>query len=449
MREKKWFIPFFSFYDITGMEAYLEKMAQKGWMLDHITNMTWNFRRCTPKTVHFAVTYYPTASAFEPEPSDGQQTFREFCDHAGWKCVGENAQMMIFANEQENPVPIHTDPEVEIETLERMSKRILWLWIMLAVILGFNFCNTIHQLFYDPIHLLSSSIMLISSLSMAGLTLYAFAELFTWFRWRKRARAAAEQGEFLPTHGCHRILEVVMAIFVLGIIYGLLTVRQTGFRLVILFSLAGYVVLFVVVNGVRELLKKKKVSTGKNRVITLVVDFVLAFVMFGGIMWFISHTDHSPEMALDTPLLTTEALTGQSDPDRVTESDVDSSLFLSRSQFWQHPPYDQETSHMDTLHYEQLDVHFSPLYGLCLRHMLHQYDHYGDHSPGYDENNPFYVYQEIDPAPWGASAAYQRYSYGEANSVYLLCWENRLVVLEPSWMLSPEQITAVKTAFAP
>lgn len=33
----------FSFYDHTGMEKHLEKMAQKGWMLEELTNWGWKY----------------------------------------------------------------------------------------------------------------------------------------------------------------------------------------------------------------------------------------------------------------------------------------------------------------------------------------------------------------------------------------------------------------------
>ena len=49
--------PLYAFYDHTGMARHLEKMAQKGWMLDRIhTNGLWRYRRIEPQTLHFAVT---------------------------------------------------------------------------------------------------------------------------------------------------------------------------------------------------------------------------------------------------------------------------------------------------------------------------------------------------------------------------------------------------------
>ena len=55
----------YTFYDLDGMERHLEQMASKGWMLMKITNWGWCYERCEPKVVHFTVSYYPKASAFE------------------------------------------------------------------------------------------------------------------------------------------------------------------------------------------------------------------------------------------------------------------------------------------------------------------------------------------------------------------------------------------------
>ena len=58
-----------SFFDHTGISTHLEKMAARGWMLEKITNMGWIYHRIEPENIHFAVSYYPKASEFNPEPS--------------------------------------------------------------------------------------------------------------------------------------------------------------------------------------------------------------------------------------------------------------------------------------------------------------------------------------------------------------------------------------------
>lgn len=123
MRAKKRRLEAYSFYDHTGIVRHLEKMAEKGWLIEKITNMGWVYRRIEPKLLHFAVSYYPKASEFDPEPSEEQKDFQDFCAHTGWMLATTSAQMQIFYNERENPTPIETDPEMEIETIHCAAKK--------------------------------------------------------------------------------------------------------------------------------------------------------------------------------------------------------------------------------------------------------------------------------------------------------------------------------------
>ena len=70
MKETKRRLETFSFYDRTGLEEHLARMAAEGWLLDKIGQFLWHYRRIEPKKLTFSVTYFPKASAFDPGPSD-------------------------------------------------------------------------------------------------------------------------------------------------------------------------------------------------------------------------------------------------------------------------------------------------------------------------------------------------------------------------------------------
>lgn len=123
MRKYKYMRAQFTFYDRTGIQRILEEKAEKGWLLDKVSNFGWRFRRIEPKKIHFAVTYFPPASAYDSRPSERQQDLIDFCDHSGWKLIATAAQMQIFCNEQENPVPIETDPVIELENIHKSAKK--------------------------------------------------------------------------------------------------------------------------------------------------------------------------------------------------------------------------------------------------------------------------------------------------------------------------------------
>ena len=53
MKNVKRIFPAFSFYDRTGIQEFLEKKAEEGWMLEKLGGFNWKFRRMEPKKLHF------------------------------------------------------------------------------------------------------------------------------------------------------------------------------------------------------------------------------------------------------------------------------------------------------------------------------------------------------------------------------------------------------------
>ena len=63
----------------------MEEMAGRGWMLEKIGSVFWQYRKTEPKKLKFAVYYYPKASEFDPYPSEAQERFNDYCEYTGWK----------------------------------------------------------------------------------------------------------------------------------------------------------------------------------------------------------------------------------------------------------------------------------------------------------------------------------------------------------------------------
>ena len=121
MKDTKRRLMTFTFYDRTGIEKDLEKQAAKGWLLEKCAATGWIYRRIEPAKIHFAVVYVPAISMFDPEPSEKQKRFQDFCEHTGWELIASNIQMQIFCNRRENPIPIETEPEIEVENIHKRS----------------------------------------------------------------------------------------------------------------------------------------------------------------------------------------------------------------------------------------------------------------------------------------------------------------------------------------
>ena len=127
----------FSFYDYDNITIHLEKMAQKGWMLEKIWNGFWKYRKIQPQKLKFAVTYFWEASDENMQHTENQEIFLESCEQAGWRLCAEWMQMQIFYSEQENPIPIETDEAAKLDNIHLcMSQQYLKTNLFLLLIMS-------------------------------------------------------------------------------------------------------------------------------------------------------------------------------------------------------------------------------------------------------------------------------------------------------------------------
>lgn len=457
MKDTKRRMEIVSFFDHTGISAHLEKMAEKGWMVEKITNLSWRYRKIEPKKVKFAVSYYPKASEFDPEPSEEQRVFHDFCEHTGWKLACTSAQLQIFYNENENPTPIETEPILEVQTIHASVKKgMLPSYILLIIVAALNGGMFIARLFGDPIGLLASPSLLVSGTALVLLALLCAVELGCYYKWYREAKIAAEQGEFLRTFGTAKFQKAVLVILGIAMLYWVFSYLLIGpvmRRWISIIMMCYIPLLIVIVNSTKEFLKKKKVSKKVNFAVTMLVDFFFAFALMGiitfgilkasdmglfaekgektyehnGITW-ILHEDELP--------LVLEDLTEGDFEGYIRERRGDSSLLLSQLELFQRPRMDVHNySDLPSLEYSIVAVHVPVLYDLCKNQMI------ADQENRKVRNNQ---YQSEDSAPWGAKEAYRLYDleYGAENT-YLLCYEKQLVEIIFEWEPTAEQMAIV------
>lgn len=441
MRQTKRRMNLYSFYDRSGIERHLEAMAAKGWMLEK-TGTFWRYRRCEPGRVRFAVTYYPKASAFDPEPDEAQRAFWDFCAHEGWTLAAGSAQLQIFYNRRENPTPIETDPALEVETVRAAAKR-SWLpvyFLMLAVGL-MQVAMSVYRVWNDPVEFLASASGLMSAVMWAVLIALCASDLTGYFRWVRRAARAAERGEFLPTKSHAAFQRAALAVIAAALVLWLLSLAFGGDPLIwaIAALMFGYVILLqAAVRGLMWVLKKRGTPASTSRAATIAVTVVLSFVLMGAVTRTALRLDRSGvlERGPVQPPLTLSGL-GAAGGEEDWVSRGEASPLLSRRRF-------QHGLGEVWLNYTVTEVHVPALYGLCR-------DSYFRDLARRERDIPeteWRRYMAADPAPWGAAAAYRvAWASGDAANIWLLCYEGRIVALSAGWELDAAQQAAVGRAF--
>ena len=450
MKETKRRMELLSFYDHTGIAAHMEKMAAKGWMLDKIGAYLWHYRRTEPRQLSFAVSYYPKASQFDPGPSEGELTFHDFCEQTGWKLAASSAQLQVFYNERENPVPIETDPATEVDTLHRAARRgflpAYFILLACSLLMGWLF---IGQLLNDPIALLASPLSLFSGFAWVQLLLVCAVELTAYYRWRARAKKAAEHGEFLATPNTSKFQTAVLVLVMIGFAWWLVNFVRLG-------SIAWFLaaamllvpaLLLSVLFGVRGLLKRRGAPKNLNRNVTFSVYFITAFVLFGaviflgvrtvtsGLLEFGENADHF--LARDPPLSVADLMDINMDG-YMTRHSGDESLLLGRYEVYQHVDWRQGQAPLGlpSMDYTVTEVKLSFLYDMC-RETIYRGEMKYAEDFGYE-------YVESDPAPWGANQVWEKvYLDGSYCNRFLLCYNDRIVVIDFGWFPAPEQMAVV------
>lgn len=428
MKNKKRRMEIFSFYDSTGIEKHLEKMAEKGWMLEKISGMYWAYHRIEPANIKFTVTYFSKSSEFDPAPTDDEQTFYEFCEYTGWKLACSRAHMHIFYNENENPTPIETDPETHVETVHRtVRKSFLPAYITLLIISALMMYLFIGRLFYDPIGLIADSTSLFTVFSWSLLFILCITELIRYYIWYFSAKKAAQRGEFTPTKSHKRFQLFVLTVILIGFFYWLVSFFVVGshfMRIIGVIMLIYMAVLFLSVNGIKILLKKKKASRRINRTLTWVSSFVLSFVMMfiiglgvmnaqrmGMIDTDVLFSGNMVSQYMKRPPVLLEDLYDVSEDDYICETTGDESLLLAK--FTSRQYSNVETQEFPGIEYTVISVKAPFLYDISKNSLI----------PADTGDS----YKAADSSPWLAKEAYVQTASDRKMNKYILVYDDCFV----------------------
>lgn len=424
----------FSFFDVKGIEKHLEKMAEKGWLISKMDMFGWVYKKIEPQKLKFNVCYYPNASEFDPEPSNKQKDFYEFCEHTGWKIACQSAQMQIFYNENLQAVPIETDAQITVETIHNAAKKnflpsyfvLLGLAVVQEFILISRFLN-------QPIELFSNSIYVLAGFLWFLTFILYLAEIIGYFRWHEKATKLAEDGEFLPPKGKTKLQKTMTYIVFAFLTVWLISVIFDDNKLLSYGAISIFIpmmLLFVFINGIKQVLKDNKVKRNTNRAITLALCFILSFAitaLFTAISIKLasnSNVDEKNNYIDKVPLVVSDLIDVNSN-DYMAERIQSKSVFLEQFETWQYPKNDDDYENLPYMRYEITFVKFQSLYNICKDAIV---------------NQKYKTYQKIDAKPWSANEAYQLvFDDGTSENEYILCYDDKIIEIYFEWSPTEQQ----------
>lgn len=447
MKESMYYETFtqrFAYYDRTAMQEYFEQKALEGWLLCKKEKLyDWNFKRIEPKKLHYAITYLPQFSNEDSFLlSENKKEYLDFCAEQGWQfaCVYKN--MVIFYNEEKNPVPFETDPEVELAAIHKsMMKHSL---PKLALV----FAGLVGILFYfflkfndDPIKFFFSISGKVNTVVLFIMFFVCFnlSEFISYCRWRKKAVAAASLGSFTKTEFSEKIYNAVLVIMtVLYVAVILVTTVLSGNILGLWLILIGSFLAFISAFIDNEKEKSQRNKTKGLSIISFLMFFILAVA--GNIVK--SHYEKADPSSYETyisdsgyetyaykddiPLKMEElglAVDSKQYSYELTNQNSPVVVITEGSQF---PRTDVKNYYdLPYFSYTVYEIKWKFLFERSLSDFLNYKGLYGP-------------YQPIDETVWKADKAYYR---GVNN--YFLCYGDKIVELDSSWEITPEQAEIV------
>lgn len=292
MRKVKYRLEDFLMFDYLAVERHLGNMARKGWKLESIGVHLWKYRRIEPSELTFAVTYIEDASDFNPGPTESQMLLEEYCETAGWEKVCDWNKMQIFCTEEKNPVPLESEESVRLEVIQKSMDKsfvipnliVMCYMVILSLFLAHLVVGT------DM-----NGMRVINSIALCGLlmcilgTVVEAGAIGNYFRWISRSEKSIAQGGACVENRFYRIFSkitwgIIFILFV-AMMLAYLEIEDVGRRVYQYLYLPMLWLIIFLVGRVRQGLKKLGVSKAINIVLTLAADFLIAFLLIGGMSY--------------------------------------------------------------------------------------------------------------------------------------------------------------------
>lgn len=258
--------------DWKGVERRLRRMAAKGWRLDRITNYAWRYRQAPPADVHYAVTYLPDLAEDTPRPDPDERALTDLCEAAGWQKVDDWNGMLIYQNEQPDPLPLVTDEALRLANIHVAMRR-RWLWGMLLLpalcalltLLGWPLWVAAAQ--RDPL-----TVALLAALAFG----YPLSALACYGLWYAAARRAVAAGRPCPANPAQSWLNNVWGVAAVAfvVVYAIHQAEDPGGTWYPLLYFCGIMALNLLIALLRRKLRERGVSRGVNIAVSLGAAFV-------------------------------------------------------------------------------------------------------------------------------------------------------------------------------
>lgn len=417
----------FAPWDAKGIAAHLEEMEANGWLFRGTDVLDrWEYVKCEPRAVRWAVAYAPSRTNRRLMPTDAERDLEAMCADDGWEKIAALSKFHIYRNPDPECTPLESDEISRLDTMNRslhpalLGQSLLWGAVSILV-LGI-LCSALSEELprYLAMPALPGAILFLLWL--------IFSSLIPWVMYRrflKTARSAAETGLPCPAvtgwkrfSRCNYSIMALLLLWILG----------AGSPLLIL----GYTAVLTAAAVLRRLLPRRisdEVLVENLWQGTLAAVFILLVALN---LWNNLQSDSPKREAI--PLMAQDLMdTAGMDLEQFDLNGSDA-LWASYHDYWQ-----AEKSMAVSLRYEVFDLRLPLFWDSCEAHFLESF-----HTIAARDGM---TVTEADAALWNAEQVMKSAKPGQEQ--WLILCENRIIQLHTSWNLTEEQIAAAAEKLAP
>lgn len=425
MKETKTVHIAFAFYDRANLERFLEEQAAEGWLITTYAPQCIRFRRIQPVKLHFSIIYYHTPVTINRLTSE-QLEYLEFCGRTGWYLVTAERRMMILANPAAHPIPIETDPKMQLENIHKSVKKQYLSFLLIYIALGLLY------------FIMAAHTGIIASLSSTSITFFlpmgiwycaqGLPDIVGYYLWRRKAKIAAEDGTFYNASSANAAYYIIQSLaFVLCAL--LLIVLCCGISPIlnrIVIATVAIAALWVLWCLLRRCTSKISAGVCRNRITLAISTFMIFSILFYAVTASMQLNRHYLSQSSDMPISVTE-LTDAKFTDYTTLKYSGDSLLLTQEEYRQEALNDSD---LPELYYTITYIRTDFLYDVCQKDLLKDFARHGEAIT-------------VDASGWNAEAAYQLYAHDSIQNDYLLCYDGHFVEIRFDWEPTAEQMALV------
>ena len=417
----------FAFYDRANLAAYLEEQAAQGWMVEMYSQNCMKFHRIKPGKFHFSIIYYHTPVVKTSLTKD-QAEYLEYCARTGWYLVATERRMMILASQEENPIPIETDPQMQLENIHKSVKKQHIRFMIFYFAMGLCFFALAHS--WGIVDILAGADHMHLLLMGIWYCTLGLPDAIGYYIWRHKAKAAAEEGVFYNKpatnalfYGINLIVFLLSSALLIVLVYGIHPILNG-----VIFAVIAATALCGLWYLLRHSLSKISAAVCRHRITLVITIFYIVMLTIQVICSFNQLSGFRLVQATDMPVSVTQLADTDFDDYITRKYSNGGTILLSQDE------YIQETRNHDAdlpeLRYTITYLHTDILYNACQKALLKDFARRGEAIP-------------VNAAPWNADTAYQLYEQGSAQHKYLLCYNGCIVEIRFSWEPTAEQMAIV------